>query len=347
MQKRIIGKRNSYVFDFEIPENDENTPSDLGQLFHGKCEQTSKLVMVRYIKNQKLIFGQQHIEVINTIFEGLNQLHSGIVQTYDCACDEDGFYIVREYLVGMTLQQIAFTGDYPHLRNPLFLLRVAEKVCEILSVLHANKVIHRRIQPSNIFLVTNELGQIDTENPTVKLINMEYAQINGQNMLNFGTIPYTLYYSAPELVLQCGQLVNASCDLFSLGISLYEAFAREHAFICENDDKNLLLNMQLSYPLKRHHRIPKQIFPLIQKATTKHIFTSPPMRYKPEARTKFLYNAQVQRFQHADDMKSAIHLLIQEFQQKKETSLFKKITSLFNNNSVSQSTSKGKHTSTQ
>ncbi|MBR4689124.1 MAG: protein kinase [Bacteroidales bacterium] len=310
MQKRIIGKKYSFTFDFEIPETDENSPADLGLVFHGKCEQTGTPVMVRYIQNQKLILSPQHLDVVHTIFEGLNLIHSGIAQTYDCICDETGLFFVREYLVGMTLQQIAFTGDYPHLRNQKFLLLVAEKTCEILSALHKNKVIHRRIQPSNIFLVANELGQIDTVNPTVKLINLEYAQINGQNMLNFGTIPYTLYYSAPELVLQCGVLVNDSCDLYSLGISLYEAFAREHAFICENDDKNLLLNMQLSYPLKRHHRIPKQIFPLIQKATAKHIFTSPPMRYKPEARTKFFFNAQQQRFKTADEMKEELHKLI-------------------------------------
>lgn len=329
MLKRIVGKKNTYLFDFEIPEIEEDAPADLGRLYHGKREQDNLPVLIRHIQNKNLINGQQHLQVIQTIFEGINLLHTGVAEIYDCILDENDFFIVRENLTGMTLQQIAFSGDYPHLRDPKFLLRVAETTCETLAILHKNKIIHRRVQPSNIFVVANELGQIDTQHPTVKLLNPEYAQINGQNILNFGSIPYSLYYSAPELVLQCGVLVNNTCDLYSLGISLYEAFAREHAFICENDDKNLLINMQISYPLKRHHRLPKQIFPLIQKATEKHIFTSPPKRYKQEARTKFFFIAQKKRFQSAEEMSKAIQDLIQSLPDKKQGEILQKIRSLF------------------
>ena len=327
MLQTIHGRKYSYIFDFELPEEDETTAQDLGILFHGKCEQNEQPVIIRYIADTKLIINKQHQEIIQSIFDGLNQLHSGIVQTYDCITTESGIFFVREQLIGMDLHQVAFSGDYPHLRNAVFLLKVTEKVCEILSVLHKNKIIHRRIQPSTVFLVANELGQIDIENPTVKLLNFEYAQVNGQNILNFPSIPYALYYSAPELVLQCKPLINETTDLYSLGMTLYESFAREHAFICENEDKNLIINMQLSYPLKRHHRIDKQIFPFLQKATAKHIFSSPPMRYKTEARMKFLYNAQTQRFQSARDMQEATSQLINDFQQKKENSVYKKMQS--------------------
>ncbi len=317
MQKRLVGKNNSYLFDFVLPEEDEQKDDDTGLIFRGVCEQTNTTVVIRYLSDTKLIQNQQHLQVIQNIMFCLNQTHQGIVKTYDCCIDDDGIYFIREQLIGIDLHSVIFSGDYPHLREPAFILRVGEKVCEILSTLHANKIVHRRIQPSTIFLVANELGQIDIDNPTVKILNFEYAQVNGQSILNFASIPYAMYYSAPEMVLQCGLLVNESCDIYSTGITLYEAFAREHAFVCDKDDKNLILNMQISFPLKKSHRTDKDVFAMLQKATAKHIFSTPPMRYKQEARLKFLYNAQALRFQSAEEMKNAIITLLQNVKEEK------------------------------
>ncbi|MCQ2960578.1 MAG: protein kinase [Bacteroidales bacterium] len=329
MQKKLVGQNYSFSFDFILPDEEEKKPDDLGIIFHGKCEQTETPVIIRYFSDKKLIKSNEHLQLVKNILISINKIQENTAVIYDCIYDNDGFFIVREQLDGIDLQQIAFSGDYPHLRNAKFLLKVAVKVCEILDVLHKNKIILRRIQPNNIFIVANERGQIDVENPTVKILNTEYAQINGQNILGFSSIPYSLYYSAPELVLQCAPLVNATCDLYSLGITVFESFAREHAFICDNNDKNLLINMQVSFPLKRHHRIPKQIFPLLQKATVKHIFKSPPMRYKQDARTKYFYLAQKERFQSAEEMHIALVTLIENMEAKTNLNLIEKIKSIF------------------
>ncbi len=302
---------------------------DLGLLFHGKCLQTGASVIVRYIRNKQLIKSTQHLQLVRQIFLGLNQIHQGIVQTYDCLIDEDGLYFIREELIGADLQQIAFSGDYPHLRNQKFILKVGSKVCEILTELHRNKIINRRIQPSNIFLVANDLGQIDVDNPTVKLLNLEYAQINGQNILGFQTIPYAKYYSSPEQVLQCGVLVNETSDIYSLGMTLNESISREHVFDSEKDDNNLILNTQVSFPLHRHHRVDKKVFPLLLKATSKHIFKTPPMRYNKDSRLRYFWNAQKMRYQSASEMQQALDALIQELPDEKENKILTKFKSIF------------------
>lgn len=329
MIKQLVEKNNSYSFDFVLPEEDELKQNDFGIIFRGICDQNGKPVIIRYIADTQLIKNEQHLQLVQRIFMSLSLLHEGIVAMYGCFKDDDGIYIAREQLQGIDLQTVIFSGDYPHLRNTKYMLRVGEKICEILSVLHANKIIHRRIQPSNIFLETNELGQFDLENPKVKLLNFEYAQINGQNILGFQSIPYALYYSAPEQVLQANVLVNQTSDLYSLGITLYEAIARQHAFICDKEDNNLLLNMQLSFPLKKNYRMSKAVFAFLQKATAKHIFNTPPMRYKPEARLKFFLNAQSQRFQSADTMKNTLLYLIQNEPDTKEFSLLDSIKKVF------------------
>ena len=329
MQKRLIGKNNSYSFDFELPDEKEVKPNDFGLVFRGTCDQTKKSVIIRFLTDKKLLLNEQHVILINNIYANINLLHPGIVQTYDCIVDNDGLYIVREQLIGVDLQSVIFTGDYPHLRDPKFLLRVSEKVCDILAVLHQNKIVHRRVQPGTIFLVADETGKIDTENPMVKLLNFEYVQINNQNMFNFSRIPYSLYYSAPELVLQSGLLINATSVLYSLGITLYEALAREHAFECENNDNNLILNMQISYPLKKHFRIDKVLFAFLQKATAKHIFKTPPTRYKAEARDKYFFYAQQQRFQSAREMQQTLQLLIQSMPDKSANAFKVKLKKIF------------------
>lgn len=334
MQKRLIGKNNSYSFDFNLPEENEGKRNNFDFVFRGTCEQTNQSVIIRYIADKKLLLNEQHVALINTIYTSLNHLHPGIVKTYDCIADNDGIYIVREQLIGVDLRAVIFTGDYPHLRNAKFSLRVGEKVCEILSVLHQNKIVHRRIQPSTIFLVADETGKINPENPTVKLLNFEYLQINKQNMLNFSRIPYTLYYSAPEVVLQSGLLINATSDLYSLGITLYEALARQHAFECEKNDNNLIVNMQISYPLKKHHRIDKVLFSFLQKASAKHIFKTPPTRYKAEARDKYFFNAQQQRFQSAQEMQQTLQLLIQSMPDESENALKAMLKKIFSRKSI-------------
>lgn len=327
MERKIIGKNYSYTFDFSLPDEDNTKPDDLGLLFHARCEQNNKNVIVRYIANKSLIKNEQHLLILQSFYFNLNKLHLGIAQTYDCIVETDGIFVVREELIGIDLQTIAFSGDYPHLRSQKFMLRIGKKVCEILDVLHKNNIVHRRIQPSNIFVLSNELGQIDIDNPAIKLINFEYAQINGQNLLGFSTIPYAMHYSSPEQVLQCGILVNQTSDIYSLGITIYESIVREHAFECEKDDKNLIINMQLSYPLRPHHRLDKKIFPILQKATEKHIFKTPPMRLKPEILLNNLLVAQQKRFQSAKELQFAISQLIAEIPE--ESSLLNTLAKKF------------------
>ena len=99
------------------------------------------------------------------------------------------------------------------------ILDVALQIAEALDVAHGKGVIHRDIKPGNIFV---------SETRQVKVLDFGLArrvQVDTSEVLQDGsTIPGrplgTASYMAPERILQMP--LDGRCDLFSLGVVIYE-----------------------------------------------------------------------------------------------------------------------------
>ena len=99
------------------------------------------------------------------------------------------------------------------------LVDIAQQVAEALEVANGKDIIHRDIKPGNIFVGDN--GQ-------VKVLDFGLARRlpkhSTDSVLEGSTIPGrplgTASYMAPERILQMP--LDARCDLFSLGVVMYE-----------------------------------------------------------------------------------------------------------------------------
>jgi serine/threonine-protein kinase len=162
--------------------------------------------------------------------------HSGIVQVVDFWLHDDGrACFVMELLHGRNLaQELQTTPRIP----------VADAVeigCQALAALnaaHALGVIHRDIKPDNLFL-----HELPGAGRVVKILDFGLARVTAEyaartpsppvQRTRTGTTVGTPRYMSPEAAQ--GQHVDHRSDLYSLGLTLYEALTGRGPFDSPTD----------------------------------------------------------------------------------------------------------------
>jgi serine/threonine protein kinase len=122
--------------------------------------------------------------------------------------EEDGPYLVLEYVRGISLQQrLNQEGALPVAE----IVRVGLSIASGLAAAHERGVVHRDIKPGNILLA---------DNGDVKITDFGLARAAGDDGLtSLEVLAGTPAYLAPEQIT--AQQVDHRADLFSLGSVLY------------------------------------------------------------------------------------------------------------------------------
>ncbi|MGB3634845.1 MAG: protein kinase, partial [Rubrobacteraceae bacterium] len=140
--------------------------------------------------------------------------HPNIVQVYDAGEDElegkNASYIVMEHVPGGDLKELVKEkGPLPEKE----LSRLGADVASGLAHAHDQGIVHRDIKPQNVLL--DEYGR-----PKVTDFGIARA-LDSTQATQTGVYLGTALYSSPEQLQ--GETVTAKSDVFSLGITLYEA----------------------------------------------------------------------------------------------------------------------------
>ncbi len=139
--------------------------------------------------------------------------NDAIVDVYDHFREGSSYYIVLEYVDGVSLETLIQQRRY--LPSAMALLIVRE-VCRGLAYAHERGVVHRDIKPANI-LISNE-GE-------VKLVDFGIATIHTgeapSELTREGMTLGTPSYMAPEQFHNT-RAVNHRADIYSVGVVLYE-----------------------------------------------------------------------------------------------------------------------------
>lgn len=134
--------------------------------------------------------------------------HPNIVRVYQIGQEENKFYMAMEYLDGMTLDKRI---RYSVLTEKLS-WEICQQICCGLQFAWEKKIIHRDIKPENIFLTD-----------TAKIMDFGISKYYDERiqLTQTGAIMGTPLYISPEQ--SDGQLIDCRSDIYSLGVTIYEA----------------------------------------------------------------------------------------------------------------------------
>ncbi|MDQ4048316.1 MAG: serine/threonine protein kinase, partial [Actinomycetota bacterium] len=141
--------------------------------------------------------------------------HPGIVALYEMGSDDHDVYLVSELVRGATLQELSREGAL----SDRDVARIGAVLCEALEHAHARGVIHRDVKPANVMVLAEPAAGAGF----AKLTDFGIAHLGGCDTLTAtGDVVGTLAYMAPEQAE--GRRVTAACDVYSLALTLYEAW---------------------------------------------------------------------------------------------------------------------------
>ncbi|TVZ38404.1 serine/threonine-protein kinase [Alteromonadaceae bacterium 2753L.S.0a.02] len=147
--------------------------------------------------------------------------HPSIVSVYDVGEESDLAFIAMDYVEGKALN--AFID--PNCLLPVFeVYRIIADVAVALEYAHNSNIVHRDIKPGNIIY-----------NPSpyqVKVTDFGIARLMDDSKTNTGEILGSPLYMSPEQLK--GKRVNATADVFSLGVTFYQLLCGQLPFSGDN-----------------------------------------------------------------------------------------------------------------
>jgi serine/threonine-protein kinase len=133
--------------------------------------------------------------------------HPNIVNIYDVGSEEGLYYIVMEYVEGITLKTYIEKKKQLSFKEAI---SIAIQVARGIEAAHNKNIIHRDIKPQNIIISTE--GK-------VKVTDFGIARAASANTIS-SDVMGSVHYSSPEQARN-GFVDNRS-DIYSLGIVMYE-----------------------------------------------------------------------------------------------------------------------------
>ncbi len=127
-------------------------------------------------------------------------------------------YIAMEYLEGEDLAQ-RLAGSRLSVPETVDLILQA---CDAIAEAHARGIIHRDLKPANLFITRGRGGE-----PLVKVLDFGISKVNSlgdraESVTNSAVLLGSPLYMSPEQ-MKSSRDVQASTDIWSLGVILYEA----------------------------------------------------------------------------------------------------------------------------
>ncbi len=188
--------------------------------------------------------------------------HPNIVNIYDVGSEDGMYFIVMEYVEGITLKTYIEKKGQLNFKEAI---SIAIQVGRGIEAAHSKGIIHRDIKPQNIIISTE--GK-------VKVTDFGIARAASANTIH-ADVMGSVHYSSPEQARN--GFVDGKSDIYSLGIVMYEMVTGRVPFDGDNTVAIAIQHLQeeMVAPSAYAADLPISLEKIILKATMK----SPDRRY--------------------------------------------------------------------
>ena len=142
--------------------------------------------------------------------------HPNIVDIYDWGKFDDSYFIIMEYVDGVSLKELI---DRKGALDPKASTHLVIQICEALMFAHNNNLIHRDIKPQNILIASEN---------KVKVTDFGIAKSLNTDITKTLNIMGTAQYISPEQAR--GSSLDNRTDIYSLGVVFYEMLTGDTPF---------------------------------------------------------------------------------------------------------------------
>ena len=185
--------------------------------------------------------------------------HPNIVEMYDVGEDDGRYFIVMEYVEGITLKSLIKR------RGALTLSEVIDIMLQLTSAIacaHDSYIIHRDIKPQNVLIL---------DDGRVKITDFGIAMaLNSNELTQTNSVMGSVHYLPPEQANGTGATVKS--DIYSLGILMFELVTGTLPFKGDSAVEIAIKQMKEPIPSVReiNPNIPQSVENIILKASAKN-----------------------------------------------------------------------------
>lgn len=185
--------------------------------------------------------------------------HPNIVEVYDVGEDDGSYFIVMEYINGITLKNLVKK------RGKLSLIEVVDIMKQLTSGIacaHRNNIIHRDIKPQNVMILDDGKIKITDFGISTALNSIEMTQTN--------SVMGSVHYLPPEQA--SGKATTFKSDIYSLGIVMYELLTGAIPFKGETAVEVAMKQLKEDLPsvVKKNPEIPQSVENILMRACAKN-----------------------------------------------------------------------------
>ena len=304
MKPRILeGNKAQYIY-FPDEQDTIISISSYATLYVGANADTKEKVVLKKISTSMFSNDAQRFKFFATVCNEVKL--DGLVNIVDMVFDESYIFLVCEFISGRTLKELIYDPKFIDYRNDIFFLRIIANCLETLSFIHKLKLCHGNLSPENIIVQWDDCEEFDFKHPTAKILSLESIKLEFKNMPLNRHIPNTLYQS-PEQLIEFEDLVGDYSDIYSMGLIMYEALAREPLF---STDKPIVKRQQVFGKIAQHYRISDEAHAIISKATVRPL-PFVPGAISDNAQKIMVLKALNDRYQSAEAFKKDLDELIE------------------------------------
>lgn len=188
--------------------------------------------------------------------------HEHIVQAHAIETTNGLTYMAMDFVAGISLDALTLRGAMA----TEHVLQVMAQVARALHYAHGRGLLHRDVKPANIvidragkaFLVDFGIAK-KTTNETMALTNE-------------GEVLGSLAYMAPEYVAKGARALDHRCDVYGLGVALYESLTRGKLPYGDPDDEDMIVRLVREPPIPVAEQAPgidPRLAKLIDRAVAK------------------------------------------------------------------------------